>query len=145
MGKPDIYYSNAAKQWIIRAKDDILWTENNIRGGFYTQACFTAQQVAEKSLKAFLRRRGKEIDKEFKTHQLINLLHQCSKIEKEFNKFEKHCRILNEFYAPTRYPEILGLDFRGYEEEQAQEALSLSKEILEFAGEKIREVDNTIG
>lgn len=138
MGKPDIYYRNAAKQWIIRARDDILWTENNIRGGFYTQACFTAQQVAEKSLKAFLRRRSREIDKQFKTHQLINLLHQCSKIEKEFNNLESHCRILSEYYAPTRYPEILGLEFRGYGKEQAQEALNLSREILEFVEEKLK-------
>lgn len=138
MKKPDSYYLKASTEWLIRAKDDIAWTENNIKSGFYTQACFTAQQIAEKSLKAFLRRRGKEIDREFKTHQLVSLLKQCMRIQKDFAQFTSHCRILNEFYAPTRYPEILGLEFRGYGKEEAEEALNLSKEIYHFVEEILK-------
>lgn len=114
MNKPSKYYKNATLAWAEHAKDDIAWTENNIKSGFYTQACFTAQQVAEKSLKTFLRNHGQEIDKEFKTHHLANLLRQCRQFDKNFVTLEKTCCILNEYYAPTRYPEILGLEFRGY-------------------------------
>lgn len=137
MKKPVKYYFNAAKEWIKRAEEDIRWTENNINSGFFTQACFTAQQVAEKSLKAFLRKRGVEIDRRFKTHQLVLLLRRCQEFDQEFASLEKKCRILNEYYAPTRYPEILGLEFRGYGKEQATEALSLAKKVFEFVKRRL--------
>ena len=137
MRKPVKYYFNAATEWIKRAEEDLRWTENNLKSGFFTQACFTAQQVAEKSLKAFLRKKRVEIDRKFKTHQLIPLLRRCQKFEKEFASLEKDCRILNEYYAPTRYPEILGLEFRGYGKEQASEALSLAKKVFEFVKKRL--------
>lgn len=139
MDKPNKYYQNAAAIWFEKAQDDLAWTENNIKTGFYTQACFTAQQAAEKSLKAFLRRSKKEIDEKFKTHDLINLLNQCSRLDKDFAGLEESCRILTEYYAPTRYPEILGLEFRGYGKEQAEEALGLAKAVGEFTKKKLKE------
>ncbi len=135
--KPDIYYQNAAKEWLARAKDDISWTESNIKSGFYTQACFTFQQVAEKSLKAYLRSQKKEIDKSLKTHQLSKLLHECRKFDSDFLSLLSNCRILNEYYAPTRYPEILGLEFRGYSQKQAHDALDLARQIFEFVERKL--------
>lgn len=40
--------------WFEKAKDDLQWTEANIRENIYYGACFTAQQAAEKALKAFV-------------------------------------------------------------------------------------------
>lgn len=139
MDKPNKYYQNAALSWITRAEDDIAWTKNNIESGFYSQACFTAQQIAEKALKAFLRSRRKEINRDFKIHQLLGLLRQCEKFDKDFRNLEENCRILNEYYAPTRYPEMLGLQFRGYGKNQAEEAFQLAKEIFEFVRERLKD------
>jgi len=40
--------------WWRKAKEDLKWTEANIREKIYYGACFSAQQSAEKALKAFL-------------------------------------------------------------------------------------------
>lgn len=136
--KPKEYYKKAASEWLKRAEEDIHWTEHNIKASFFTQACFTAQQVAEKSLKAFLRYKGKEIDREFKTHKLTKLLKICKKYDKKFSYLEKDCKVLNQYYAPTRYPEILGLDFSGYTKKEAEEALKLSKKIYNFVKQKLK-------
>ncbi len=128
--KPKKYYEKAGYEWLKRAKEDLAWTEANIKNSFYTQACFTSQQSAEKALKAYLRFKGKEIDKEFKTHKLTKLLKMCQKFDIEFSKLEEDCKILNQYYAPTRYPEILGLSFSGYTKKEAQEALLLAKKNL---------------
>ena len=137
MAKPDQYYKNAAKGWFERAADDLLWTANNIKTKFYTQACFTSQQSAEKALKAYLRSKRVEIDKSFKTHQLAKLLSYCVKIDRSFSALEANCRILNEYYAPTRYPEMLDLEFRDYTEKEADDAYGLAKEIVDFVKKKI--------
>jgi HEPN domain-containing protein len=94
--------------------------------------------VVEKSLKAYLRSRRREIDNRFRTHQLTNLLYECIKFDQQFKNLEKDCRLLNEYYAPTRYPEILGLEFRGYEKDQAEEALKFAKEIYDFVEKRLK-------
>jgi HEPN domain-containing protein len=124
MSKPDEYYFKATAQWLKKAEDDLGWTDANIENKFYTQACFTAQQVAEKALKAFLRRNKREVDKKFKTHQLIALLRQCEEFNTEFSGLDRKCRILDQYYTPTRYPEMFG-GFREYDIEQGEEARDL--------------------
>jgi len=41
-----------AARWLSQAENDIAFAEVGLREGFYAQACFLAQQAAEKALKA---------------------------------------------------------------------------------------------
>jgi len=132
------YYQKVGQIWLIRAQEDILYAEGNFKLGFYTQVCFLCQQSAEKALKAFLRRNGEKITRKFKIHLLPILLESCVKIDKDFKILSEQCLILNEYYAPTRYPEILGLEFGGYNKETAVKALAFTKEIVSFAEKKLR-------
>jgi len=135
--KSETYYQKVGQLWLARAKDDILYAEGNFKLAFYTQVCFLSQQAAEKALKAFLRKNKAKVDREFKTHLLATLLEKCQKIDREFKSFLESCLVLNEYYAPTRYPEILGLGFRGYTQEIARKALRLAKEIVSFVEAKL--------
>jgi len=47
-----------ARRWLAQAENDLAFTEHSIRGGFHAQACFSAQQVAEKAVKAVHYLRG---------------------------------------------------------------------------------------
>ena len=41
---------NRGPDWFRQARDDLLWAEDTLRAGRYAQACFVAQQVAEKAI-----------------------------------------------------------------------------------------------
>lgn len=68
-------------------------------------ACFHAQQCAEKYLKAFLTAHLREAEK---THDLLSLLEDCTRIEKTFDQeLREACKRLNDYAVEARYPGIL--------------------------------------
>lgn len=113
--------------WIERAKDDLLWTEANIREKIYYGACFTSQQAVEKALKAFLLYREGQFGK---IHDLVKLIDECIVLDKSFNDFRKKISKLTFYYIQTRYPDISELD--KYSKEEADEALLSAREIVDF-------------
>ena len=46
--------------WMDEAQGDLEHTRNDVKGGFYNWACFSAQQGAEKAIKAVFQRIGAE-------------------------------------------------------------------------------------
>jgi len=49
------------QRWLAQAAEDLRWAKLLAREGGWHLACFLAQQVAEKVLKAFLYAQGEEI------------------------------------------------------------------------------------
>jgi len=49
------------KRWLEQAKEDLKWARMLAEKGGYHIACFLAQQVAEKAIKAFLYASGETI------------------------------------------------------------------------------------
>lgn len=125
----------AARIWLEKAKDDLLWAQHSLKGEFFTQVCFIAQQAVEKALKAYLRFCGENIVGKIKTHDLIVLGKACEKFDSAFREIAHELRILNQYYAPTRYPEILGL--AQYTKKIAQEASSIASHIVSLIEKKI--------
>ena len=91
------------EEWIRKAHDDelsinaILKDEN----GSPTTACFLAQQIAEKLLKAFL------VDQKQwfpKIHNLDSLWELCKELDASFEEIKTDCITLTDYYADTRYP-----------------------------------------
>lgn len=119
--------------WLSKARDDLEWTEANIREQIYYGACFTAQQAAEKALKAYLLSKGKKIRK---IHDLGALLEECRQIDAEFDELQEAAATLTDYYIEVRYPDISG--FMDYTEKQAEEAIKFSKQIVEFVEERIK-------
>lgn len=122
----------ASKKWLKRAKDDLNWTNANIREGIWYGACFTAEQVAEKSLKAFLISRGKSV---VKIHDLNALLARCTEIDPSFEELKEACAALTAYYVPSRYPDIS--EFMQFSEEIAKEASDLAEEVFKFVEKDI--------
>jgi len=46
--------------WMIQAEGDLLHARNDVAGRYYEWACFSAQQAAEKAVKAVFQRMGAE-------------------------------------------------------------------------------------
>ena len=122
----------AAETWLEKAKDDLAWTRANIREKIWSGACFTAQQAAEKSLKAYLLSKGKLVRK---IHDLGSLLEICRKLDSGFEQLREACATLTDYYASTRYPDVS--EFMEFSRRKAQEALNFAESIVNFAEMKI--------
>lgn len=56
--------------WFRQARDDLLWAEDTLRTGRFSQACFVSQQVAEKALKAVALKQGYV---EVRSHSILEI------------------------------------------------------------------------
>ena len=119
------------KLWIKKARDDLRWTKHNLEAKEYSGTCFSAQQAAEKSLKAYLLFKGKPLRK---THDVVMLLKDCTLLDGSFNELEKMVRTLFPYYATTRYP--FGDELFTFDKGRAKEAYLAAEKIVEFVEEK---------
>lgn len=118
--------------WLVKAFDDLKWANYGLKGKFYPQVCFGAQQAAEKALKAYLLFCNKIPPK---THSLIKLLEECVSFDNQFIRFKDNLNILDKYYAPTRYPDV---DFtQEFSKDKAQESLMIATDILNYVKSKI--------
>ena len=103
-----------------------------LREGFYAQACFAAQQVAEKALKALAFKRG---DRYAIGHSLHELVTRLESTYPQLSSHNRLARVLDQYYVPTRYPDALagGIPFETYDEEQAQEAVEGAAAVVQSA------------
>lgn len=128
------------KRWLEQAKEDLKWTKDLAERGGYHIACFLAQQVGEKALKAFLYAQGEEIVVGHSIERLCNL---ASKFDNKFSKKIKRWAILDGYYVPTRYPNTIpdSIPARIYTKDAAKEAANLANEIVELVEKKLKITD----
>jgi HEPN domain-containing protein len=119
------------RRWLEQALEDLKWARDLAERGGYYIACFLAQQVGEKALKAFLYAKGEEIVLGNSIERLCNL---CSKYNAEFSERVKRSAILDAHYVTTRYPNSIpdSIPARIYTKKAAKEAVELAEEIVEF-------------
>lgn len=117
------------RRWLDFAEEDLRTAELALKEGIWNQACFHAQQCAEKALKALLASRGLAPPRTHKIADLISLLGAEASPD-----FANDLYYLDAFYIPTRYPDALpgslpdGLPL----ERDAREALALARRLFEF-------------
>jgi len=115
-----------AERWMAFAADDLRAAEVLCAEGVWGQACFHAQQAAEKALKALLASATGEAPP--RTHGIAELLFLLPETSLSAIRAEL-AESLDDYYLPTRYPDALpgslpdGLPGR----DEALEALSLAQ------------------
>ncbi len=119
------------ERWLEQAEIDLRWTQDLAERGGHHLACFLAQQVGEKALKAFLYAQGEEI---VLGHSIERLCRQAAGRDPQFGDRVSRWAILDGFYVPTRYPNALpdSIPARVYTRDAAQEAVRLAAEIVAF-------------
>lgn len=129
---------NEAKRWLEQAKCDLKSAEWNVKGEFYADACFKSQQACEKALKAFCYFKG---ERSVLGHSTRDLLLRCAKYDENFDRYIRNCKKLDKFYITARYPDGLpsGIPQEYFEREEAEEAIKLADEVLEFIGSLINQ------
>jgi len=128
------------RRWLKQAKVDLGWAEELVRLGGYHIACFLAQQVAEKALKAFLYAQGEEV---VLGHSVGRLCERAAGYDPEFSSYISRWSILDGYYVPTRYPNSLpdSIPAEVYNRESAEEAVGLAREAVGFVAGKLGEAD----
>jgi HEPN domain-containing protein len=117
------------QRWLQQAMEDLRWAEDLGQRGAYYLACFLAQQVAEKGLKAFLYARGLEI---VLGHSVERLSREAAEWEPEIEDKARRWAVLDSYYVPTRYPNSVpgSIPARIYTADAAESALALAREVV---------------
>ncbi|MEM5828358.1 MAG: HEPN domain-containing protein [Candidatus Aenigmatarchaeota archaeon] len=122
---------DAAEENLKMAKDDL--DDKSYRG-----ACFWAQQAAELFIKAYMIEKGIFNPKKHITHNLLFLVLECLKVDKDFEKLleiKEKLRQLSEYAIAARYTFE---NLRKISEEEAKEAIEIAEKVRDFVLKKLK-------
>ncbi len=121
---------NRWKDWYEQGNRDLDRALLDIEHNYYEWACFTAQQSAEKVIKALALRLGLTMWGHSLT-EMLKILSQQVNIEKDIIDNGK---LLDLYYIPPRYPNGFpsGKPADYFTEKQAKEAVDAASNIIGF-------------
>lgn len=127
------------RRWLDQAAEDLRWARDLAQRGGYHIACFLAQQIGEKALKAFLYARGEEV---VLGHSIDRLCRDAVRLDPEFGERSSRWSILDAHYVATRYPNSLpdSIPAQVYNGEAAEEAVELAEEIVRFVERRLSQM-----
>jgi HEPN domain-containing protein len=120
---------NRYQDWLDQAERDLQRAAIDIQYEFWEWACFTAQQAAEKAVKALLMNRGYSVW----GHAVTPMLRHLEEVAVPAAMIER-AQLLDAYYIPTRYPNSFaeGKPADYYNEQKAREATNAAAEIIRF-------------
>lgn len=121
-----------AIRWLTFAAQDLRMAELALQEGLFNQACFHAQQCAEKSLKALIAWRGEVIPR---AHALVDLIDRLpDEYRQHLSALMEALWQLDQFYVPIRYPDALpGLLPSGMPQRpHAETSLATARSVLDI-------------
>ncbi len=124
------------QRWLKRATEDLIVARLVLSEQHMAHVCFLSQQCLEKSLKAYLLEKNGKYPR---THRLVDLLGECTAIDKSFSTFLADCIIVDQYYIPTRYPDAMpgSLPDGMPSETEAKEAIAIAEKVLRFVKEQL--------
>ena len=123
-----------ADRWLRQAGHDLDTGDLLLKDARYSDSCFYAHQATEKALKAL---RYQKEGSHGRGHDLSSTSGQLQAIvryEPSFRQYLEDAGVLDQYYTPTRYPDMLPGDiapFEAYSEGQALEALDKARRIID--------------
>jgi len=126
------------ERWLAQATADLRWARHLAQEGGWHLACFLAQQVTEKALKAFLYAQGEEI---VVGHSVERLCAAAARHRPEFADKARRWSLLDGYYIPTRYPNGLpdGIPADVYTQDAAMGAVALAEEAVAWVSQLLDE------
>ena|SRR5512139_39982 len=121
-----------AHLWLRQAKDDYRFGRAALAGRFYAQACFVAQQVAEKAVKAVHYSLSGRPIFGHSVHALLKQLNARTQVTEALLELAGQ---LDQYYVSTRYPDALPgvAPSDAFSAAQARAALGAAQKILRWA------------
>lgn len=125
-----------ANRWWEQAENDLEFARMALREEYFHQACFIAQQSAEKAVKAIGYRLG---DRTILGHSVVVLVARYADQVPALANLNEEAGILDQYYIPTRYPNGLpgGVPFAAFHEPQASAAIEAAERFLRLAADHL--------
>jgi HEPN domain-containing protein len=123
--------------WLRQAQDDYRFGRAALAGRFHAQACFVAQQVAEKAVKAVhYTLSGRPV----MGHSVQALLRRLNARAQVTDDLLTLGGVLDQYYVSTRYPDALPgvVPSEAFSAGQARAALRAANKILQWAKTQVR-------
>ncbi|MCF8079438.1 MAG: HEPN domain-containing protein [Desulfobacterales bacterium] len=119
-----------AGRWLQTAREDLDAAHALLEKGFYSHACFLAQQAAEKAVKALWYSIGED-PWGHSVQKLASEIPEAS-LRECMSGLGETGSFLDRFYIPTRYPNGLPdlTPAKVYFKQDAEQALSAAKDFL---------------
>ncbi len=128
---------NRHADWLRQAEADYTHGVHSLEAADYEWSCFSAQQSAEKAVKALFLRLGMDA----LGHTVSAILGNLPKKLMLTDELLDCAKMLDKHYILTRYPN--GFDSGAptdlYTRKEAEEALACAEKIIEFCRHKISE------
>ncbi|MGQ9600805.1 MAG: HEPN domain-containing protein [Anaerolineae bacterium] len=119
-----------ARDWLEQAQRDLEHARHDSAEGFHEWACFSAQQAAEKALRAVYQ----HLSGEAWGHSVKHLLEELPAAAGVTPDLVDCGRVLDRFYIPTRYPN--GFDYGKpadyYTKADSEQAIGCAETIVRF-------------
>jgi HEPN domain-containing protein len=128
--------ADRSKDWLAQAQRDLDHAVHACGAEHFEWACFSAQQGAEKAVKAvYLHLHG-----EGWGHSVLKLLRGLADRVNVSEVLLDAARNLDKHYIPTRYPNGFDQGFPGeyYTRREAEEAIEYARRIIEFCDGVLR-------
>ncbi|MBW2058588.1 MAG: HEPN domain-containing protein [Deltaproteobacteria bacterium] len=127
-----------SKDWLDEAQGDLEHARSDVRTGFYNWACFSAQQGAEKALKAVFQRMGAEAW----GHSVADLLKELAKKHDIPEGLSDGALELDKAYIPTRYPNAhpSGSPRSRYTKQEATRLVEHAERIITFCSDLLSKI-----
>lgn len=116
--------------WMDQAQGDLEHAKSDLERAFYDWACFSAQQAAEKAVKAVFQKMGAEAW----GHSVADLLEELSSSCSVPEKLRDGALELDKAYIPARYPNAhpSGSPRRRYTRTEAERMVIHAEQIIRF-------------
>jgi len=126
--------------WMNEAEGDLEHAKNDLKGGFYNWACFSAQQAAEKAVKAVFQKMGAEAW----GHSVADLLKELARRHPLPEGLLDDALELDKAYIPTRYPNAhpSGAPRDLYTEKEARRLIGYAERTCKFCSGLLSEIQS---
>ena len=121
-----------AGRWLATARSELEFARFSAEGGYSAQACFAAQQAAEKAVKAAHYAAGARM---VMGHSVRALIERLDPPVAALGEVIEDARALDLYYVPTRYPNGLteGTPAEAFSAAQAAHAIECAARVVAAA------------
>lgn len=126
-----------AQRWMEQAEHNLEVVQLHVDRGFWSDACFMAEQTVQVALKAYLYAQG---ERYIPIHSVYELALECSRRKPAFRPVIEWGKVLDKYYIPARYPDALAppaVPYRSFTENEARQAVSYAHETIAVVREAI--------
>lgn len=119
-----------SQDWLAQAKRDLAHAQMDLEQKYFEWACFSAQQAAEKAVKAVFIKLGAEAW----GHSVWDLLRQLEEKYPVSEELKLGALNLDKAYIPARYPNAhpSGYPAKRYSEPEAKKMVEDAEKIIRF-------------